>query len=209
MTLIEPLPARKLRKSVKRVIPDRRRYKRISTNLLGRFMCSDKKEHPCRVTDISVGGASIEAAHVVAEDEHIVVYFDEIGRLEGPVVRRFESGFAMEIRATQHKREKLAATLTWLANRNILNLDEERRYGRVVPDQQRSVLCLEDGSTYQCEVQDVSVGGASVGIGQRPPIGTPVSLGRLRARVVRHHESGVGLEFVDIQNPKALRRHFG
>ena len=30
-----------------------------------------------------------------------------------------------------------------------------------------------------------------------------------RAKVVRHHDNGVGLQFLDIQNPAALRRHFG
>jgi len=33
-------------------------------------------------------------------------------------------------------------------------------------------------------------------------------LGRLRGRVMRHHEHGIGVQFVDIQEPEALRRHF-
>jgi hypothetical protein len=33
-------------------------------------------------------------------------------------------------------------------------------------------------------------------------------LGKLRARVARHHESGIGVQFIDIQNPAALRRYF-
>ena len=31
----------------------------------------------------------------------------------------------------------------------------------------------------------------------------------LRARVVRHHPEGFGVQFIDIQNPAALRRYFG
>ena len=36
----------------------------------------------------------------------------------------------MTISATPRKRDKLAAQLTWLANRHILNLPEDRRHGR-------------------------------------------------------------------------------
>jgi hypothetical protein len=31
----------------------------------------------------------------------------------------------------------------------------------------------------------------------------------LRARVTRHHATGIGVQFSDIQNPAALRRYFG
>jgi hypothetical protein len=58
-------------------------------------------------------------------------------------------------------------------------------------------------------VLDVSISGASVETEARPAIGAEVVLGKLRARVVRHHVVGLGLEFTDIQNPDALRRYFG
>jgi hypothetical protein len=35
-----------------------------------------------------------------------------------------------------------------------------------------------------------------------------VVLGKLRARVMRHHVQGFGVQFIDIQNPAALRRSF-
>jgi hypothetical protein len=34
-------------------------------------------------------------------------------------------------------------------------------------------------------------------------------LGKLRARVVRHHSQGFGVQFLDTQNQAALRRQFG
>ena len=52
--------------------------------------------------------------------ERVVAYFDHIGGIEGVVVRVFDGGFAFSIAATKHKREKLAAQLTWLANRSEL-----------------------------------------------------------------------------------------
>jgi hypothetical protein len=50
--------------------------------------------------------------------------------LEGKIARYFQNGFAMTI-GRPRKRDKLAAQLTWLANRHILNLPEDRRHGRI------------------------------------------------------------------------------
>lgn len=193
-----------------RIVPDRRRHKRVALKVLGRFMRLDSKEEcPCKLIDISIGGASIQSPQAVEENERVIAYFDEIGRIEGVVVRRFDAGFAIEINATRHKREKLAATLTWMINRNLLNLPDDRRHDRIVPRLSQSLLRLAEGVVLQCRVLDISVSGASIATESRPPIGEHVQLGRLRARVVRHHDRGVGLEFTDIQNANALRRHFG
>jgi hypothetical protein len=60
-------------------------------------------------------------------------------------------------------------------------------------------------------VLDISISGASIGTPARPDIGTEVVLGdqKLRARVMRHHAQGFGVQFLDTQNQAALRRHFG
>ncbi|MGZ8410686.1 MAG: PilZ domain-containing protein, partial [Hyphomicrobium sp.] len=107
---------------------DKRRHKRVAITLLGRFMRANRHEYPCRLNDISVGGAAINSPVVVDEGERIVVYFDHIGGLEGSVVRVFEGGFAMQFRMTARKREKLAAQLTWLLNRDVLSGITERRH---------------------------------------------------------------------------------
>ncbi len=189
--------------------PDRRRHKRVELFCLGRFMRSDKAEYPCKLQDVSVGGAAIVTPQAVSLGEHVIAYFDEIGRIDGPVVRLVGGGFAMQIVATQHRREKMAAQLTWLINRKVLGIPEARRHDRIVPKQMDSMLQFADGSQVEVHVLDVSISGASVSILPLPPIGTEVLLGRLRARVARHHEAGVALQFIDIQNPMALRKHFG
>jgi hypothetical protein len=191
-----------------RIVPDRRRYKRVAVTLLGRFMRESKEEHPCKLVDISAGGAALTAPVAVPVGERVVAYFDHIGGIEGPVVRAFEGGFAFSIAATRHKREKLAAQLTWLANRTELG-EEGRRHERVRPRDGEQTLQLAEGIALACRVLDVSISGASVATPARPDIGTEVMLGKLRARVVRHHPHGIGVQFLDIQNPTALRRYFG
>ncbi len=192
-----------------RITPDRRRHKRIAVTLLGRFMRASKEEHPCKLIDISVGGAAVSSAVSVPLGERIVAYFDHVGGIEGEVVREFEGGFAFKIHATAHKREKLAAQLTWLANRNELEDEASRRHERITPNVGESTLHLAEGIVLTCRVLDFSISGASVATPARPDLGTEVLLGKLRARVVRHHPQGFGVQFIDIQNPAALRRYFG
>ena len=72
-----------------------------------------------------------------------------------------------------------------------------------------STLKLADGTTASCRVLDVSLSGASISTEARPPIGSQVMFGKLRCRVMRYHERGIGVQFLDIQDPEALRRYFG
>lgn len=188
---------------------ERRRHKRIEIQCLGRFMRQDRTEYPCKLQDISVGGAAMLTPQEVEVGEHVVAYFDEIGRIDGPVVRLLDGGFAMQIQATQHRREKLVAQLTWLSNRKILGIPDARRHDRIVPKNIDIVIVLDDGTQIPSRILDVSISGASLFTASQPPIGTMVTMGKLRARVVRHHDQGIGLQFTDIQHPLALRKHFG
>ena len=169
-------------------------------------MRANKQEFPCRLNNISVGGAAIMSPIAVEVGEHIIAYFDHLGGLEGSVVRTFEGGLAIQFQATQHRREKLAAQIMWLVNQKEYDGATQRRHERFQTANKTSNLKLADGAVAQVRVLDVSISGASVGTEVRPPVGSEVLLGRLRARVARHHSEGLGLEFLDTQNPDASRR---
>jgi hypothetical protein len=205
-------PASSLRRPagpMARFAPDRRRHKRHAVTLLGRFMRPNRHEYPCRLVDISVGGVAMMSPVAVEEGERIIAYFDHIGGIEGDVVRTYEGGFALRLAVSRHKRDKLAAQIMWLINRHELTGAAERRHERVALPNKLSSLKLAEGLAVQCRVLDVSLSGASIGTEARPAIGSEVYLGKLRARVMRHHERGIGLQFLDIQDPEALRRYFG
>jgi hypothetical protein len=209
-----PTFARRSSGLLNRNASDRRRHKRIPLELLGRFMRENKQEHPCKLIDISAGGAAIKPLTPVSVEtgERVVAFFDHVGGIEGTVVRALDGGFAIKLAATRHKREKLADTLTWLANRPELSGEQERRHERIVPKGGRQRLQLAEGIILECQLLDISVSGASIGdTPARPPIGMEVVLGNnnLRARVVRHHAQGFGVQFLDIQNQATLRRQFG
>ncbi len=188
---------------------DRRQHQRVKVNLLGRCMLEDRREFTCQVTDMSPGGAALVIPAVARLGERVIAYIDHVGRVEGRVARLLPGGFAMSMSMTQRKRDKLAAQLTWLANRHILNLPEDRRHERFQPRNPFTKLILPDGIELKCRVQDVSPSGAAVThIDPKPAIGTPVTLGLMRGRVVRHFEEGVAVEFSVVHSTDTLDRMF-
>jgi PilZ domain len=183
---------------------ERRRFQRVSVNLLGRYMLADRREFPCQVANMSPGGMALIAPVAGAPGERVIAYVDHVGRLEGVIARRFENGFAMTISATTRKRDKLAAQLTWLANRNILGLPEDRRHGRITPRNPSGRLILPNGINIAVRVIDISQSGVAVSTKERPEIGAPVTIGKTPGRVVRHLEEGIAIEFVRLQHPDFL-----
>ena len=181
---------------------DRRRHRRVGITLLGRFMRANKQEFPCKLVDISVGGAAIHTPVEVDIGERILATFDNLGALEGHVVRTFAGGFGIELQATQYKRDKLASQITWLMNRHELGEGAEvRRHERIAiaNSSREAMLKLDEGVVIPVNILDFSMSGASIATTARPPMGQEVLVGKIKARVVRHHPDGIGVEFLVVQ----------
>ncbi len=206
---LQPVFARRAAGLLSKIAPDRRRHKRVAVTLLGRFMRENRQEYPCKLVDISVGGAALMSPVDVPLNERIVAYFDQIGGLEGTVVREISGGFGLKFLATPHKREKLAAQLTFLINRQHLGDFAERRHDRMKPQNATQSLTLVEGLTISCQVVDFSLSGAFIATPARPEIGTEITLGNVRCKVVRHRAEGIAVQFIDVQHPNALRKYFG
>ena len=198
MALVDTKP------SLRALNEDRRRFQRVNVNLLGRYMLSDRREFPCQVINMSPGGMAMMVPVGAQPGERIIAYVDHLGRLEGHVARHFQNGFAMTIAATERKRDKLAAQLTWLANRHLLDSPEDRRHGRMAPKNPMGRVIMPNGVNIACRIIDVSQSGAGIATEQRPPIGALVTLGKVQGRVVRHLENGFAIEFTRLQHPDFL-----
>jgi len=175
------------------------RFQRVKVSLLGRYMLADRREFPCQVLEMSPGDAVVIAPISGTLGENVIAYIDHIGRIEGSIIDPVDGGFVMEVVASDRKRDKMAAQLTWLANKDHLNLPEDRRHERVVPDNRHSTVVLDDGRRYNCKIIDISLSGAAIELAVRPAMGTPVTLRRMRAKVVRHFQNGVAVEFASAQ----------
>jgi PilZ domain-containing protein len=184
---------------------ERRRFQRVRLNVLGRYMLADGHEFSCRVTNMSPGGMALMASTTGRPGERVIAYIDHIGRIEGVIARQFPGGFALTITSTTHKREKLAAQLTWLANRDIL--PDQRRHRRIAPLNPSARIVLPNGFPLECRVIDISQSGAAIASGQRPAIGALVTIGKTPARVARHIEEGFAVEFIRLQHPDFLEEN--
>lgn len=174
---------------------ERRRHARVKVALLGRYMLSNRTEFPCQSVDMSVGGLAITAPVKGRIGERVIVYLEHIGRIEGDIARHTADGFGMTVIATSRKREKMAAQLTWLANRAALGLPEDRRHDRVQPKATRIVLTLPDGTEVPVKMLDMSLSGAAFSADVKLMITDPVILGKTQAKVVRKFEGGYAVEF--------------
>jgi hypothetical protein len=189
------------------VSEERRRHQRVQINLLGRYMLEDRREFPCQVINMSPGGIAMITPVSGREGERVVAYIDHLGRLEGSISRLIANGFAIRISATERKRDKLAAQLIWLANRDILNLEEDRRHGRIVPKRPATTIIMPNGVNLTCRIIDASESGVAISSKERPAIGILVGIGKLQGRVVRHLDDGFAVEFTRLQHPDFLEEN--
>lgn len=187
---------------------ERRSFQRVRVKVYGRFMLEDRSEHPCQVIDMSPGDVAIRADQAGEPGERVIAYLDHLGRVEGVVTRITDDGFAMTVIASERKREKLAAQLTWLANKHELDLPEDRRHQRVAPRNPITVLQLDDGRQYRCRIIDLSLSGAAVELEVRPALGVQIVLGTMRGQVVRHFQDGIAIEFASLQQEDVLEKAF-
>jgi hypothetical protein len=153
---------------------------------------------------MSPGDAVVVAPMSGLVGEKVIAYLDLIGRIEGTILTQIDGGFCMTIAASPRKRDKMAAQLTWLANRQILNLPEDRRHDRIVPRNPSARILLADGQEMQCRIIDMSLSGAAISSQTRPEVGSKVTIGRVQAQVIRHLEDGFALEFAFPQLAETL-----
>jgi hypothetical protein len=203
------MPAAAVTESTDSLTESERNFSQVEVSLFGRYMLESSQEYPCQVIDISPGSAVFIGPVSVQVGERVIAYLDHLGRIEGQVIRIFDGGFAISFKATGRRREKIAAKLTRLSNRQELNLPEDRRDERVTSRNNQSVVKLEDGRVYQSKVIDLSLSGAAVELQVRPAIGTVMWLGTMRGRVVRHFDDGVALEFAVSQTRDSLADYLG
>jgi hypothetical protein len=174
---------------------ERRRHHRVRVALLGRYMLPNRQEYPCQTVDMSPGGVLLTAPVKGAVGERVIAYLEHIGRIEGEVARHVSDGFAVALSATPRKRDKLAAQLTWLANRDALGLPEDRGHERIVPRQFTTIMRLANGRELAVRLIDISRSGAAISMEKPLDIGTSVTLGRTAGKVVRHLQGGIAVEF--------------
>jgi hypothetical protein len=174
---------------------ERRRYGRVALTLPGRYMLADGQEFDCQIIDVSPVGVAIRGPLPGNLGERVVAYVQELGRIEGVVVRRAVDWFAVELQVPSSRLQKLASRIGEVARRRAEGASERRSAERVDLDQERATLRLSDGREFVAGLIDVSIDGAALEVDVTPPIGAAVTVGERRAHVSRHFAGGVAVTF--------------
>ncbi len=181
----------------------RRQQKRVRLRLPGRCMLANRLERACTTIDLAACGVAVECGDRGQIGAHIVAYINQLGRVEGEIARQLQNGFAFKIAAPPRKIEKLGTRIGWLVQRDVFGAPDNRRQERVEADEGQIIVTTPDGEEHVATLIDVSGDGAAMNVAIAPPIGSPVTVGQRRARVVRHFAGGIAVRF---QNLLRLRQ---
>jgi hypothetical protein len=173
----------------------------------GRYALSERREpgegkvpvYACRLCSISTRLMVCAAPVVGKRDELVTSHFDAFGILRGRISRQLPSGFVVDLIVTEEEREKLAAKIRWQKLRVLDNIPDRREHRRILPRDPRTVITLADGSRVPCFVIDISQTGVAVSAAIWPALGTPMAVGKLVGRVVRHLDVGFAMQFIQMQ----------
>ena len=174
---------------------DRRRHRRVQWAVRVRGLTGDGEEFTCTTVDVCAGGLRINLARPLSQGENLVLYIDDIGRVEGIVARVLnEIGYAIEFKVPPRKRDKIADQLTWLINRDRLGLTDDRETERRIAGGQ--VIAIYNGVSIACSVVDVSIFGVALKTaGPRPMIGDRVQIGERAGSCIRYIDGGFAVDF--------------
>jgi hypothetical protein len=153
---------------------------------------------------LSPGSAAVECDCSPEPDTLVVLYADGFGRFEGIVTPREGGGFGVRFNCPPLKRERVAEQLAHFINRSETGDSELRRHDRTRAEGfTRFTRC--DGELVKCEVLDLSLSGVSLKTDIKPALGEFVLIGQMAGRVARHHEEGIGIEFVGGSLPEKTK----
>lgn len=199
MTSTDESRAREIgQKIIARALKERRRFRRVQVSVTGRlYIPATQEEAICTVEDISPGDASLLCQLREEPKGRAVIYLDTLGRFEGPIIRAKNGSFVMTFTCSVQKREKLADQLMIEMNRQLLDDADLRRYDRVEASTgSLTHFTRSTGEQIRCEVIDLSLSGVSLRTDLKAPIGEHILIGHRAGRVARHHEDGIGIEFL-------------
>jgi hypothetical protein len=190
---------------------DRRRVVRTVVRIAGRYalanrrnMRGERREFACRTVDLSTDDIAMLGPVTGAVGERVIAHFDELGKLEGRIIRLIENGFVIRLALTPDRREWLAAKIDWLDKRAHHNLPDDRGHHRMIPTKPHSTILLSDGTLCGCFVIDMSASGAAVSAEICPKLGDVLAIGKVIGRVVRIFPEGFAIRFITLQDTTGL-----
>jgi c-di-GMP-binding flagellar brake protein YcgR len=183
------------RQNVKTAQRERREWRREKITLPAKlFVPSTEIEIDCIVTDLSPGGAGIDATIIPAVGTEVVLYVEGFDRFSGSVARVSSDGVGIKFNCSQHKQARTAEKIYCYLIGEALPKTAARSARRAALPSARE-LRRENGETAGFDVIDISLTGAALRTRSRPAIGEVVTIGTVKGHVVRYIDAGFAVEF--------------
>jgi len=151
----------------------------------------------CRTQSVSTRAVVIDGNTQASKGQPVQLCLQVIGTVRGRVSHRLADGLAIRLELDTAELDLLQRRIDWLKKRLCLGAGEQRAATRVAPHNRQSVIILADGAVHDCSIIDQSSSGVAVSTAIVPPIGTPLAVGHLLGRVVRHLDGGFAVRFLE------------
>ena len=174
----------------------------------GRYALVERKQggvnkapvYACRLCSVSTRNAVVVGPVVGRDGEGVTAHFGAFGILRGLISRQLPSGFVMDLTLNPTARDKLGRKIVWQKKHVHEHVEDRREHKRVQLRDPRTIITLADGTHVAAFVIDVSRSGIALSAQTQPAIGTPLAVGKLVGRVVRHLEIGFAVSFLALQD---------
>ncbi len=168
-------------------------------NIAGRsdLRTGSKLFFACRVEHITAMELTLSVPVTGNIGDPVLVQVDRLGEMRGFIAKQVRTGFVMSVTATESERAKLKVKIDWFEKNRARKVVNKRQHDRFTPSNPHSTLILGDGRTLRCFVVDMSSSGAAVSANVAVEAGTPLALGKVVGRVVRHLPSGFAIKFIN------------
>lgn len=145
--------------------------------------------------NLSPAGTEISGDFDRLPNGPIVLYAEGFGRFEGKIIWYDGGKYGIKFNSTTLKQARTADQLARMNEGQAAQVTATQRHRREAA-KSLSRFTRENGSVIPCTVLDISTSGVSLGTSVRPQTGELVLIGGMVGRVARHHETGIGIEFV-------------
>ena len=143
---------------------------RIATK--GRYCLPGGQDVPCLAEITAADSIALRrVAHgaLPGVGVRIACYLDNIGLVDGVVMRGFPSGFALQVMANPDRRSRMEARLTWLYSAETRN--DQRTAARTVRVHRAVQIRLQGTEATDAVIADLSMTGAALLSDARPKVG--------------------------------------
>jgi hypothetical protein len=172
-----------------------RDHSRVRIGLAASLFDADGRAQPCTVVDISPGGARIALDSVLPVESCVVLYIEGIGRFHAFVIRSGDGEAGLYFVCHDERRLEVQEDLARLVEGGVQTPTRLRRHDRQAANA-FGYFARANGQLVQCHVLDISLHGLSVQTSTKPPVGEILDLGGAQGRVTRHHDGGIGIQFL-------------